>query len=279
MSTRKTSNVVANNPGCAPLKAMYQAAVAMKPKTWTQIAPDFLEAMQAFDANVADGSATMGDLQNGKGDFFNDLLALILENYAGVDLFSRGAVPGLIIPKHNLDVTYPNTGLVEFMVEAKMVGTPKHPGSPKQKALGRDGAADLDKRVKEIGFKTIDLKAEYARRMASAGVLPAVPAGDLTTWLRSMKPRSHLFISARVTSKADLDRVEQFARSAGQVVDSVGLYCYMPDGPTSPTTYREAKVGPDIAIERVLYRTAQDLAGLAKAAASSSPQSRTPNRR
>lgn len=265
MPTRKTSRVVAKNPGCAPLKVMYDSAVASKPRTWKQIAPDFLKAMEAFDSNVANGSATMGDLQNGKGDFFNDLLALIMENYAGVDLFSRGGVPGLIFPKHKLDVTYPNTGLAQLLVEAKMVGTPKHPGSPKQKSSGRDGAADLDKRVKEVGFKAIDLKAEYARRMASEGVVETVPSGDLTTWLRSMKPRTYLFIGARVTGKSDLERVEQFARSASQVVDSVGVYCYTPINEATPTIYKEASVGPDIAIDRVLYRTSQDLAALAAA--------------
>ena len=31
--------------------------------------------MQAFDANVASGRADIGDIQNGKGEFFNDLLA------------------------------------------------------------------------------------------------------------------------------------------------------------------------------------------------------------
>src|SRR5688572_11310336 len=94
--TRLTSGVVASKPGCAPLKAMYDQAVLAKPKTWTEIEDPFLRAMEKFDANIASGVADMGDLQNGKGDFFNDLLALLLENCAGVTLWSRGGVPGLI---------------------------------------------------------------------------------------------------------------------------------------------------------------------------------------
>src|SRR5579864_6372833 len=111
---RTTSKTVATKPGCAPLRAAYQRAVALGPGTWNEIEADFLRAMEEFDANIADGSADMGDLQNGKGDFFNDLLALLLENCAGVALYSRGGVPGLIFPKHNLDVTFPNTGVVAF---------------------------------------------------------------------------------------------------------------------------------------------------------------------
>ena len=33
--------------------------------------------MEGFDANVCAGVATQGDWQNGKGDFLNDLFALI----------------------------------------------------------------------------------------------------------------------------------------------------------------------------------------------------------
>lgn len=201
---RTTSNSVATKPGCAPLKSAYEQAVAIQPRTWGEIEALFLRAMEEFDANIVSGVADMGDLQNGKGDFFNDLLALLLENCAGVTLYSRGGVPGLIFPKHNLDVTFPNTGVVAFMLEAKAVGTPKHPGSPKQKPIGRPGSADLDKRVKEIGFKAIDLKAEYARIMAAKGEGPTAIAGDLTTWLHSVRPRSYVFIAARVLVMATM---------------------------------------------------------------------------
>jgi len=256
---RKLSTVVATKPGCAPLKAAYKAAVAIKPKSWQQVEDLFLRGMEGFDANVASGLADIGDLQNGKGDFFNDLLALLLENCAGVQLWSRGGVPGLIIPKHNLDVTYPNEGPIQFVLEAKAVGTPKHPLSPKAKALGRDGAADLDKRVKEIAFKTIDLKAEYARRATARGESTEPMSGDLTTWLRSVKPRSYVFFSARVTSDSDLARVIQFASLAAQVSDACGVFCFRPVSDEDPTAYEAAPVPPQVELSRVLFRACQEL--------------------
>src|SRR4029077_17233451 len=248
---RSTSRMVATKPGCAPLKKAYEAAVRLKPKAWSTVEALFLRAMEEFDANIVSGVADMGDLQNGKGDFFNDLLALLLENCAGVTLYSRGGVPGLVFPKHNLDVTFPNTGVVAFMLEAKAVGTPKHPGSPKQKPIGRPGSADLDKRVKEIGFKAIDLKAEYARIMAAKGEGPTAIAGDLTTWLHSVKPRSYVFIAARVISDGDHARVLQFANVAGLVSDAVGVYCFKPVSPSQPTTYTALAVPAHIELARV----------------------------
>lgn len=259
---RSTSQVVATKPGCLPLKDAYALAADRKPKSWPEVEPTFLSAMEGFDENVAAGLADMGDLQNGKGDFFNDILALLLENCAQVQLFSRGGVPGLIFPKHNLDISYPSTGPVQFTLEAKSVGTPKHPGSPKARAIGRSGAADLDKRVKELAFKAIDLKAEHARMMAARGESPTPLTGDLTTWLHSVRPRSYLFIAARVTSSSDRDRVVRFAHVAGQVTDAVGVFCFGPVAPDQPTTYRKEPVPSDVEIDRVLFRACQDLSAL-----------------
>lgn len=274
---RSTSTVVATKPACSPLRDMYAWAEAGLPKTWNEVEEPFLRAMEAFDHNVASGVADIGDLQNGKGDFFNDLLSLLLENCAGVDLYSRGGVPGFIFANHNLDVTYPSTGVVKFTLEAKAVGTPKHPLSPKQKVIGRAGSADLAKRVKEVAFKTIDLKAEHGRLMAMQGHSPEVqPGGNLTTWLRSVRPSAYLFIAARVISKTDLDAVVGFAQTAAQVVDAVGVYCFGPKDPASPTTYSKMSVPVNLAIDRVLYRACEDLVALKREAPVPLPPATSP---
>src|SRR3972149_4989290 len=138
---RSTSQLVATKPACAPLLAMYRTAEASRPKTWTEGEDAFVRAMEAVDANVANGVADIGELQNGKGDFLNDLLALLLEGCAGVQLYSRGGVPGLVFASHNLDTTYPNTGVVKFPPEGKAGGRPRprappHPGPPRPPRLG-----------------------------------------------------------------------------------------------------------------------------------------------
>lgn len=262
--TRATSQLVATKPGCAPLKAAYEKAARVEPKTWSEVQDLFIQAMQAFDGNVASGLADMGDLQNGKGDFFNDLLALLLENCAGVQLYSRGRVPGLIIPRHNLDVTFPRKGPIEFILEAKSLGTPKHPGSPRERPIGRGGSADVDKRIKEIGFKTIDLKAEYARILAQQGTSPTSITGDLTAWLRSVKPRSYVFLAARVISDADKNRLIRLAEQAALVSDAVGVFCFRPISDDQPTTYVPVEVPAPLEIGRVLFRACQELTAIKK---------------
>ncbi len=218
--------------------------------------------MEEFDTNVAAGIADIGDLQNGKGDFLNDLIALLLEGCGGVQLYSRGGVPGFIFASHNLDVTYPNTGVVRFTLEVKAVGTPRHPLSPKQKPIGRPGSSDLAKRVKEAAFKTIDLKAEYGRIMAGRGQAASAPSGNLTTWLRSVPPSSYLFIAARVVGQTDFEAAVKFADTASQVMDGVGLFCFGPESEAEPTKYRIFRVPRHMGMDQVLYRACQDLVAL-----------------
>lgn len=242
---------------------MYLTAEAAGYRAWSQVEDGFLQAMGEFDKAIASGGTDWGDRQNGKGDFFNDLLALLLEQCSGVTLYSRSSVPGLIFRKHNLDCTYPPSGPAHFLLEAKAVGLPKHPDSPKQKEHGRPGSADLDKRVKEVGFKVIDLKAEYGRLQTAQGSTTAVssPGGNLTTWLRQQKPSTYLFMCARVVSDSDFDRVLAHMRRAAQVVERVGLFCYEPVSTGLWTSYRSREI-PDASLEmdRVLYEACQDLA-------------------
>ena len=240
---------------------MYDAAVETKSRTWNQVQDSFLRAMESFDDIVVAGGSDWGDRQNGKGDFFNDLLALLLENCAGVTLYSRGSVPGLIIPKHHLDVTFPPEGVVEFMLEAKAVGTPKHPDAKQSKPPGRAGSADLDKRVKEIGFKAIDLKAEYGRMKSQAGQQTEA-IGDLTVYLRAMKPISFVFFAARVISPGDLARVIAFGNIAAQVSDAVGIFAYKPIAASEWTRYESAVVPPHLQLERQLHKACQELVRL-----------------
>ncbi len=228
---------------------MYQWAVAAKPSRWTQVEEPFLEAMWGFDQAFAAGLADQGDNQNGKGDFFTDLIALILEHCSGKELHGRGAVPGLIFPNHNLDTSYPKEGTVEVLIETKVAGAPKTPRNPQQKnPKGRAGSADLDKRVKEAGLKTIDLKAEWARNAGQGGG----PTSDLLTWLRQSKPLSFLFLAIRVVDRADLERTLFFANAANRMMDDVGLVVYEPAA--SGQRYQALKVPPHLELDRVLSR-------------------------
>lgn len=259
---------------------MYDRLEAAGATSWNQVEAEFLSAMSQFDAGLPqafDGSDDQkkrqsqelsAAIQNGKGDWFNNIVAFLLEKCSGVEtLYVRRRVPGLIIPEHNLDGVYPGdqTREIEFLLEAKMMGTPKHANSPSEKAAGRAGSADTNKRVKELAFKSIDLKGEAARRLTMVGMAPTsggAGGGDLSTWLHGSRPRIYFFMGVRVLGDTDFAAVVRWVETAAQVVDAVGLYCYE-SMPGSYTTYqRRSGVPTAYELERVLYRACTELQGL-----------------
>lgn len=268
------------NPYCAPLRLMYDRVIESGATSWNQVEQEFLTAMSRFDSGlptIFDGGEEdkkrqskelSAAIQNGKGDWFNNLLAYLLEQCSGVEtLYVRRGVPGLIIPEHNLDGVYPGdpTREIEFLLEAKMMGTPKHANSPGQTAGGRPGSADTNKRVKELAFKSIDLKGEAARRLTMVGMAPTsggAGGGDLSTWLHSGRPRIYFFMAVRVLGDTDFAAVVRWAETAAQVVDAVGLYCYEPTSESFTSYRRRGGIPTAYELERVLYRACTELQGL-----------------
>ncbi len=129
--------------------------------------------------------------------------------------------------------------------------------------------------MKELAFKSIDLKGEAARRLAMAGKAPTsggAGGGDLSTWLHASRPRIYFFMGIRVLGDTDFAAVVRWAETAAQVVDAVGLYCYEAV-PGSFTSYRRRGGVPTAyELERVLYRACTELQGLRTSPASPIPE-------
>jgi hypothetical protein len=235
-------------PGRAPLVASYRSIEVAGYSTWRQAESDFLQAMQAFDDLVVGGIADQGDIQNGKGDYFNDVLARLLEECSGKTLHTRPDVPGLSFRRHMLDVAYPATGTIGLTIETKATGVPKHPRNPKQPhPEGRAGSADLEKRIKEASFKNIDIKAEVARIEGKGGGATS----DLGQWMRTASPRCFMFIATRVRDAADLAATIAFGHVAATWFDACGMYCY--GWNDAHTAYEAKPIGvTSLELDRVL---------------------------
>lgn len=244
--------------GRAPLVASYRRMEAAGAATWPQAEADYLAAMEAFDALVVSGVADQGDIQNGKGDYFNDVLALLLSNCSGKDLHSRPDVAGLSFRNHKFDVAYPRTGAVALAIETKVTGIPKHPRNLLQPhPEGRAGSADLEKRIKEASFKNIDIKAEQARLAGQGGGATS----NLGAWMRQAPPRCYMFMAVRVRDANDLASTISFGHIAATWFDACGLYCY--GWNKGHTAYEPKPVGvTSLELDRVLSTVCTDLRNL-----------------
>jgi hypothetical protein len=247
-TVRSQSRQASTKPGREPLGRSYRAIKEAGHTTWRQAEPAFLAAMREFDELVAQGVADQGDIQNGKGDYFNDVLALLLERCSGKQLHTRPDVPGLSFKRHMLDVAYPQTGTVGLTIETKATGVPKHPRNMAQPhADGRAGSADLEKRIKEASFKNIDIKAEVARLEGKGGGATS----DLGQWMRTAPPRCYMFLAVRVRDSADLAATIGFAHVAATWFDACGLVAY--GWNPARTAYEARPVGvTSLELDRVL---------------------------
>jgi hypothetical protein len=230
-----------------PLAQALAAAEKRATGSFARVESLFLQAMWKFDQSVALGVADQGDIQNGKGDFLNDFLGVLLAHGSGKEMARRPGVPGLSFRRHKLDCAYPATGDVLFVAETKATGIPKHPRNPKQKNPdGRPGSQDLEKRVKEASLKNIDIKAEHARRVGKGGGATS----DLVTFLRQTPPLTCMFITSRVVDDGDRAAVEDFGRICQVWFDYCGIYCYGLDA--ARTAYVQKPVHTTLELDRTL---------------------------
>jgi hypothetical protein len=257
-TVKSKTRQASTKPGRVPLVASYRAIEEAGYSTWRHAERHFLGAMEAFDDLVVRGIADQGDIQNGKGDYFNDVLARLLEQCSGKQLHMRPDVPGLSFRRHMLDVAYPATGTVAFTIETKATGIPKHPRNPRQPHPdGRAGSADLEKRIKEASFKNIDIKAEVARLEGKGGGATS----DLGQWMRTAPPRCYMFIATRVRDDVDLRATIAFGHVAATWFDACGLYCY--GWNRLKTAYEAKPIGvTSLELDRVLSQVCTALRNL-----------------
>lgn len=248
--------MVIRSPNLRAFRQLHVNAVEGLWSRWAQAQDGFLAAMWTFDQLVEAGIATQGENQNGKGDFFGDLICTLLEHCSGKELVTRPGVAGRVFTNHALDAVYPATGAVKVLLETKMAGAPRSPRNQRSQrnVLGRAGSADLDKRIKEAALKTIDLKAESARQ-AGAG---AGPQGDLIGWLRQSEPSCYTLLAVRVIDDADAARTIRLAQAAQELSDGCGLLAYRPQG----TRYVLKSVPRALELDILLTRICEQLRSL-----------------
>jgi hypothetical protein len=244
------------------LRKECERVAASRAQTFTAVQPGFLKAMTAFDRLVADGKVTPAEVR-AKGDFFNDVLELILARRSKVTLATRGSVQGLLLD-HSLDLTYPDAKdkhvRPAVIIETKMAGLPRHPGNEKSTPVnGRRASQDLDKRLKEAAYKDVDIKGEHAS--AAAGNTGG-GGGSLSGWLKSTPPKSYLLLAVRVADEADLRLSLEKANAAAQWFQRCGVLIYGHRGWKTRQAY-EAKTLPrahrGLDLQAVLSDIAEDL--------------------
>ncbi|PPF09986.1 hypothetical protein C5C86_13575 [Rathayibacter sp. AY1E4] len=175
---------------------------------------------------AVDKDETGEGLYRSKGNWFSEIMALILGNKTTSVLASRSKIAGFS-QNHQIDIAWPDrdTAVLRdplICCEAKLTGAPGVKGGKP-----RGGLADWTNRRKELKFQATDLK--LARHSTSIH--------NWNAWRKKADPRVYTLWAARLESvTGNHDEAKQYARMVkeAQILtatysDGVGIYAFKPD--------------------------------------------------
>lgn len=171
-------------------------------------------------------------LYRSKGNWFSEVIALILGNKTTSTLAPRARVKGFS-QEHQIDIAWParDARLLRSPViccEAKLTGAPGVQGGKP-----RGGLADWSNRRKEIKFQAADLKL--------AGNRESTSIHNWNAWRKRAEPRVFIVWAARLEDPKQLGgeqaQFKRMIREAQNLTatysDGVGIYAFKP----TPTGY------------------------------------------
>lgn len=226
-----------------PFERLLESTRQSRHKKWADVEASYISATELFDDEYSAGARSDG-WYKAKARYFNDLIVLLLENYTGKAMSTRKKHNSHLFAEVDVDVCYSTGGALVFGGEVKALGTPPHPGNDD---TARPGSQDIHKRVREVAFTSIDLKAAHAAPQKIA---------TFQDWVNSTDPKYASFWSIRANDAADLHRVRSVLGGLRRFCNGVGAVVYMPR--SRPTSYR-VEVLPELGMDQVISEVGQRL--------------------
>lgn len=224
---------------------------------FSAVEEDWLDLMWTLDAYrvaqaVPAGFTDQGAINRGKGNWFAELVALLLHRQTRHRVAARQRVQGFS-QYHQVDIAWPARGEDPLVCcETKVTGAPAYGGIPARSAL-----ADFSNRRKELKFAATDLKL-YRRQQRTK-----IEHWDV--WRRREPPQAYFLWAARL--EPGRDRVGALIREARTLTDTyldgAGLVAWEPrpdGGGYRPVSFAESE--RVASLDDVLYRIASEISRL-----------------
>ncbi|WP_116239003.1 hypothetical protein [Microbacterium sp. AG157] len=202
-------------------------------KSFREVESDFLDLLWTIDTyrveqvtpRAASGSRLKKGSEGGegiyrsKGNFFSEIITLILSNKTSSPLASRSNVQGFS-QLHQIDIAWParpGKALQDPLIccEAKLTGAPGFGSTPDRK-----GRADWSNRRKELKFQATDLK--LYRQQENTRIQ------HWDQWRRKAPPLVYTLWAARLSTPEEFAKMIQDAQAlTATYLDGVGIYGFM----------------------------------------------------
>jgi hypothetical protein len=217
----------------------------------------WLDLMWTLDAYriahvLPSGFNDFGAFNRGKGNWFAELLCLLLQNRTTHPIAARQRVSGFS-QQHQIDVAWPARGEDPLVCcETKVTGAPAFGATP-----ARGAVQDFSNRRKELKFAATDLKL-YRRQ-------DQTKIAHWDVWRRSEPPKAYFLWGARL--EPGKDRVEMLVREARALVDTyldgAGVFAWTVTAGGDGYRNVELPHGDRVtSLDDVLYRIASEIESL-----------------
>lgn len=222
-------------------------------RQFAEVQEGWLDVMWTLDAYriaqvVPAGFKDAGAINRGKGNWFAELLSLLLHNRTHHRIGARQNIRGFS-QRHQIDIAWPARGEDPLICcETKVTGAPAFGSTPARGAM-----SDFSNRRKELKFAAADLKL-YRRQQGTK-----IEHWDV--WRQRESPKTYFLWAARL--EPGKDRIETLVREARALIDTyldgAGLFAWEPseDGGYAPVAIPEqARV---TTLDDVLYRVSSEI--------------------
>lgn len=199
-------------------------------KLFSKVQSDFLALIWCLDSYRVEGvpprgmgtlsskpATRLSGIYRSKGNWFAELLALLLVNQTNSPLAPRTNVEGFS-QRHQIDIAWPARGKVIkdplICAETKMTGAPAFGDTPARNAM-----SDWSNRRKELKFAATDLK--LYRRQQSTKI------DHWDNWRKKQPPLTYFLWCARMSPKDKLDKMIDEVRAVTDTyLDAAGLFAF-----------------------------------------------------
>lgn len=198
------------------------------------------------------GFKDFGSFNRGKGNWFGELLCLLLQNRTHHRIAARQKVSGFS-QRHQIDVAWPARGEDPLVCcETKVTGAPAFGSTPARGAMN-----DFSNRRKELKFAATDLK--LYRRQEQTKI------AHWDVWRRSEPPKTYFLWAARLNYPKD--KIKVLVREARILIDTyldgAGLFAWCQS--TSKDGYEHVPLPPGervTSLDDVLYSISSEIESL-----------------
>jgi hypothetical protein len=226
-------------------------------RRFAEIQDEWLELMWALDGYriaraLPAGFKDFGAFNRGKGNWFAELLCLLLQNRTNHQIAARQQVAGFS-QRHQIDIAWPARGEDPLVCcETKVTGAPAFGSTPVRGAM-----SDFSNRRKELKFAATDLK--LYRRQEQTKI------GHWDVWRRREPPKAYFLWAARL--ELGKDRIDSLVREARALVDTyldgAGLFAWTHASAGGGYRQVELPEGERVtSLDDVLYRISSEIESL-----------------